>query len=66
MQDTKNRIRINPLLFPLIQDDVRRSLVKVFPFGLLFRDLEEEIVVIAVMHLHRDPDYWKMRITESD
>ena len=30
-----------------------------FPYGLLYRLLEWEIVVLAVMHLHRKPDYWK-------
>jgi toxin ParE1/3/4 len=31
------------------------------PFGLLYAELESEIVIVAVMHLHRRPDYWKDR-----
>ena len=60
-QDAANRISINPSLYRPAQDDVRRCLVKVFPYGILFRDLPDAIIIIAVMHLHRDPDYWKNR-----
>ncbi len=62
VQDTLNRIRINPLLYPIVELDVRRCVTKTFPFGILFRTLSEQIVVIAVMHLHRDPGYWKGRV----
>ena len=61
VQDAVNRICVNPRLFPLVESDVRRCLTKTFPFGVLFREQSETIVVMAVMHLHRDPDYWKQR-----
>ena len=62
VQDTLNRIQINPLLYPVIELDVRCCRTKTFPYGILFRGLADEIVVIAVMHLHRDPNYWKDRL----
>jgi hypothetical protein len=62
VQDALNRILINPLLYPIVEGDVRRCLTKTFPFGVLFRFLPEQIVVIAVMHLHRDPGYWRDRV----
>jgi hypothetical protein len=40
---------------------VRRCLVRVFPYGVLFRVHPEQIVIVAIMHLHRDPGYWKER-----
>ena len=61
VQDATNRIAINPGLYPVVALDVRRCLVRAFPFGVLFRARPGEIVVMAVMHLHRDPDYWKNR-----
>ena len=61
VQDSVNRIEINPLLFPLVEADVRRCLTKTFPFGVLFRIRPDTIAVMAVMHLHCDPDYWKNR-----
>ena len=61
VQDTINRIVFNPRLYPAIDLDVRRCLTKTFPFGILFRELPDKVVIMAVMHLHRDPDYWKNR-----
>ena len=56
------RIRINPLLYPHINGDVRRCLTRTFPFGILFRDNSIRIEIIAVMHLRRKPGYWKERV----
>ena len=61
VQDAINGIVINPRLYPVIDLDVRRCLTKVFPFGVLFRLSDDEITVVAVMHLSRHPDYWKGR-----
>jgi cytochrome P450 len=57
VQDALNRIQVTPLLYPIVEADIRRCLTTTFPFGILFRDLPGEVLVIAVMHLHRDPDY---------
>jgi toxin ParE1/3/4 len=62
VQDTIDRIQANPLSYHLIDVDVRRCLTRTFPYGVLFRVRPEDLVVIAVMHLHRHPDYWKGRI----
>jgi len=61
VQDAVNRVAVNPYLFPSVDLDVRRCITKTFPFGILFRDRPDAIVIMAVMHLHRDPDYWKTR-----
>jgi plasmid stabilization system protein ParE len=61
VQDAINRIVLNPSLYPVVTSDVQRCLTKIFPFGVLFRDRPEQIEVIAVMHLHRDPGYWQER-----
>lgn len=51
-----------PHAWSVIEGEVRRSLVKRFPYGILYSDEGGEILIVAVMHLHRDPDYWKSRI----
>jgi len=61
VQDAINNLLINPRLYPVVDLDVRRCLTKVFPFGVLFRIAPDEIVIVAVMHLARHPDYWKHR-----
>ncbi|MBI5639855.1 MAG: type II toxin-antitoxin system RelE/ParE family toxin [Nitrospirae bacterium] len=62
VQDALNRIQVNPLLYQEIEDGVRRCLTMTFPFGVIFRIMSNQYVIIAVMHLHRDPGYWERRI----
>ena len=61
VQDAINRILLNPSLYPVVEFDVQRCLTKIFPFGVLFRNRPDKIEVIAVMHLHRYPNYWQER-----
>ncbi len=56
------RIIAHPLAWPIIEENIRRTLVGRFPFGVLYSKIENEIYIIAVMNLNRDPEYWKVRI----
>jgi len=40
----------------------RRCLLKRFPYGIVYRRLDDVIVIFAVMQLNREPDYWKNRL----
>ena len=42
----------------------RRFRLRRFPYGLVYAVLPDELVIIAVMHLHRQPDYWRNRLPE--
>jgi len=59
---TIQRITAFPEAWPVMKNDIRRSLVKRFPYGVLYSEGDEKIWVLAVMHLHRNPEYWKHRI----
>jgi plasmid stabilization system protein ParE len=50
-----------PRAWPVLEGDVRRCQTKRFPYGVLYSQEPNRIFVLAVMHLHRDPDYWKDR-----
>jgi len=65
VQDAINRLKLQPNLYSLVEKDVRRCLTKTFPFGVLFRIQRDRIEIIAVMHLHRDPNYWENRKFEQ-
>jgi plasmid stabilization system protein ParE len=41
---------------------LRRVLVPKFPYGLLYRAEPDRIYIVAVMHLHRRPGYWRSRL----
>lgn len=51
-----------PRAWATLEGEVRRVLVRRFPYGVLYSEEEHDIVVLAVMHLHRDPEYWKSRV----
>ena len=46
---------------PVAQDDIRRRLIRRFPYSLLFRIDPSEIVILAVMHQKRHPSFWQPR-----
>jgi hypothetical protein len=50
-----------PKAWPVIEGEIRRSLVKRFPYGILYSEESTGIYIVAVMNLHRHPDYWKSR-----
>ena len=50
-----------PKAWALIDSTTRRCLTNKFPFGILYRIVNNSIWIIAVMHLHRKPDYWENR-----
>jgi|LFRM01.2.fsa_nt_gb plasmid stabilization system protein ParE len=51
-----------PTMWPEIEDEVHRCLVHRFPYGVLYSIEPDGIFILAVMHLHRDPEYWKHRL----
>lgn len=52
----------NPKWYRELRPGVRRILAGTFPYGILFQPAEGRIHILAVMHLHRHPDYWKWRL----
>lgn len=50
-----------PKAWPTIDGNIHRILVKRFPYGVLYTKEEGRIYILAVMHLNRNPDYWKHR-----
>ena len=55
------RIRETPLQFPTVSVSIRRALLHTFPYAVYFRETEQAVVILAVLHLHRDPRIWRGR-----
>jgi toxin ParE1/3/4 len=51
-----------PTAWPLLEYDIRRCLTQRFPYGIIYSIEKDLIFILAVMHLHREPEYWKSRI----
>jgi hypothetical protein len=56
-----DRICSFPKAWPSISLNARRCIINRFPFGVLYRIDKEEVLILAVMELHRKPGYWKKR-----
>ena len=54
-------IEDNPEAAPKIKGSIRRRIIRRFPYAILYQIDPSEIVVLAIMHQHRDPDYWHGR-----
>jgi plasmid stabilization system protein ParE len=54
-------IRDRPHVFRLVHGDVRRVLLRRFPYAIFYRYREAELLVVAVMHERRDPRRWHER-----
>ena len=57
-----DRITDNPHQWQVIYRDVRRAIVQRFPYGVFYRIDGADIVVFAIVHLHRDPFSWQQRV----
>jgi toxin ParE1/3/4 len=61
VDETVERIRRTPEVYPRIFNNIRRTTVKRFPFALFYEVDDEGIRVIAVFHSRRNPKRWHSR-----
>lgn len=47
------------------EEDVRRCLVHVFPYAVLYTIEPDYVLIIAVMHCSREPGYWRHRVQRN-
>ena len=45
-----------------VEEDIRRHLIKRFPVGIYYCIEGNSILIYAIMHMSRHPDYWKSRL----
>jgi len=50
-----------PLAFPRVHGDIRKAVLRRFPYSLLFLVEEEDIVVLGCFHHRQDPHTWTDR-----
>src|SRR5436189_5175042 len=59
------RVLESPTRWRIFEEDVRRYLIRVFPYTVLYTIEPDFVLVIAVTHCHREPGYWHHRIRIS-
>ena len=57
-----SKIHSNPRIYKKVFLDIRRAVIKSFPFGVFYTIEDQKIIVIGVLHARRDPQLWKKRI----
>jgi toxin ParE2 len=65
VRDGLARVQQYPKGWQSLSGRIRRYRLQRFPYGLVYAPLAAEIVVVAVMHLHRKPGYWKGRLKST-
>lgn len=62
VQRTLDRVAANPLLHQVVLADVRKAVVRRFPFVILYRPHSDRVEVLSVFHTSRDPRDWQRRV----
>jgi len=52
-----------PGVFRIIFAPARRHFTREFPYGIIYVERPDDLWILAVMHLHREPKYWQHRLT---
>lgn len=57
------RIRKHPNAWQKLSKRTRRCLMHRFPYGIIYQERDDVILIVAVANLHREPTYWQERIS---
>jgi len=55
------RVQRAPRLYAKVFQELRLALVRRFPYAVVYRIDDDQITVVAVYHMHRDPRGWQSR-----
>jgi len=55
------KVFLNYEHYPIVHESIRRILVRQFPYAVFFKEIDDVIVVFAVLHCTREPRTWRAR-----
>jgi plasmid stabilization system protein ParE len=61
VEEGLEKIQKNPEMWPVVHRNVRRLLIRRFPYGIFYTVGPVFTTVLAVFHGHRDPGVWRSR-----
>jgi plasmid stabilization system protein ParE len=62
VEETIERIVLYPQAWTALSRRTRRCRTKRFPYALVYQVRKDFILVVAVMHMRKDPQSWKTRL----
>ncbi len=57
-----DRVQLQPHVYPSYLHGTQRMSLDRYPFSIVYRELLQEIQIIAVAHAKRRPGYWAERV----
>ena len=57
-----NSITVFPEAWHPLSNRTRRCRLRRFPYGVIYQIRKQELLIVAVAHLHRKPSFWKNRV----
>ena len=61
VQRVLDRVAANPFMHGTVLADIRKAVVRRFPYCVFYRPHSDRVEVIAVFHTSRDPSVWQDR-----
>jgi plasmid stabilization system protein ParE len=61
MDEILNRICLMPESYAVVYRDVRRAIVRRFPYAIYYRIVSSRVIVTAIFHSRREPKLWQER-----
>jgi plasmid stabilization system protein ParE len=61
VDETVNRISQMPESYLIVYGDIRRAVVRRFPYAVYYRIVSSRVIVTAIFHGRRDPKSWQTR-----
>ncbi len=62
MKNALRQIAKSPEASPMCDDAHRQLVLRDFPYSIIYRVDDGTVIVVAVAHASRDPDYWRNRV----
>ena len=60
--DVENRLLQHPGSGAPFGEGTRRAILRSFPYSVIYHVAAEEVLIVAVAHQRRRPDFWKGRL----
>ncbi|MBL7794225.1 MAG: type II toxin-antitoxin system RelE/ParE family toxin [Saprospiraceae bacterium] len=61
LSETISLLEDNPLIFQKVYGEKRRAIVKRFGYNVIYKVVDKNVFILAIMHGNRDPWHWKIR-----
>jgi len=56
---TIDRIKSMPDAWQKLSMRTRRCITRRFPYGIVYEQRKDELIIVSIMHLRRNPEIWK-------